>query len=56
MTIEVPKDFYLDEEWVLGKMIIARFLISYVGMKHVVYKEDFEEADVKELEEEKPKK
>ena len=53
VTIDVPKEFYLDEEWVLGKMIIARFLISYIGLKHVVYKEDFEEADVKELEEEK---
>lgn len=49
VTIDVPKDLFLDEEWVLGKMIIARFLINYIGMKHVVYKEDLEEADVKDL-------
>lgn len=53
VTIDVPKEFYLDEDWVLGKMIMARFMISYIGLQHVVYKEDFEEADVKELEEEK---
>lgn len=48
VTIDVPKDYYLDKEWILGKVLIARFLVSFAGMKNVVYKETFSEEDLKE--------
>ncbi len=47
-TIEVPKDYYLDNEWLLGKVLVARFLVSYVGLKTVVFKETFEASDLTE--------
>lgn len=48
ITIEVPKDYYLDEEWILGKVLIARFLTGFVGLKEVNYKETYTEADLAE--------
>ncbi|WP_174590278.1 FKBP-type peptidyl-prolyl cis-trans isomerase [Methanocella conradii] len=48
VTIEVPKDYSMDKEWLLGKVLIARFLVSFVGLKQVVYKEVFTEADLVE--------
>jgi FKBP-type peptidyl-prolyl cis-trans isomerase 2 len=48
VTIEVPKAYYLDNEWLLGKVLIARFLVSFVGFKHVTYKETLDEADLEE--------
>lgn len=48
ITIDVPKDYFLNEEWTLGKVLIARFLTSFVGFKHVTYKETFDESDLKE--------
>lgn len=48
ITIDVPKEFYLSEEWALGKVLIARFLTSFVGYKQVTYKETYDEADLTE--------
>jgi|SRR5271157_1858472 len=48
VTIEVPKDYYLDSEWLLGKVLVARFLVSFVGIKNVFYKETYTEEDLKE--------
>lgn len=52
VTIEVPKEYYLDKEWLLGKVLIARFLASFVGLKKVTYLETLGETD---LTEESPK-
>ncbi len=48
VTIEVPKAHILDKEWLLGKVLIARFLVSFVGFKKVSYLETLEEADLRE--------
>jgi len=48
VTIEVPKEYFLDREWLLGKVLIARFLASFVGFKKITYKETLDEADLKE--------
>lgn len=48
VAIEVPKDYYLDNEWLLGKVLVARFLVSFVGMKKVTFKETYEESDLTE--------
>lgn len=48
VIIDVPKAYYLDEEWTLGKVLIARFLTSFVGFKQVTYKETFDESDLRE--------
>lgn len=48
VTIDVPKQFYLSEEWALGKILIARFLTSFVGYKQVTYKETYTEEDLAE--------
>jgi FKBP-type peptidyl-prolyl cis-trans isomerase SlyD len=48
VIIEVPRDYYLDQEWLLGKVLIARFLTSFVGFKQVTYKETLDESDLKE--------
>ncbi len=48
VTIDVPSDYYLDKEWILGKVLIARFLTSFVGLKQVIYKETFNAEDLKE--------
>lgn len=31
VTIEVPTDYYTDDEWLLAKALVARFLVSFVG-------------------------
>jgi len=48
VTIEVPKGYYLENEWVLGKVLVARFLVSFVGLKEVNYTENYTEADLVE--------
>jgi FKBP-type peptidyl-prolyl cis-trans isomerase SlyD len=48
VVIDVPRDYLVNDEWTLGKVLIARFLTSFVGFKHVTYKETFDEADLKE--------
>lgn len=48
ITIDVPKGYFLSEEWALGKVLIARFLTSFAGYKQVTYKETFTEADLAE--------
>jgi FKBP-type peptidyl-prolyl cis-trans isomerase 2 len=48
VSIEVPKGYYLENEWILGKVLVARFLVSFVGVKEVNYKETFTEADLVE--------
>ncbi|HTY91377.1 MAG TPA: peptidylprolyl isomerase [Methanocella sp.] len=48
ITIDVPKEYYLSEEWAIGKVLIARFLTSFVGYRHVTYKETFDESDLAE--------
>ncbi len=48
VTIDVPKAYYLDSEWLLGKVLIARFLVSFAGYKKVVYRETLDETDLKE--------
>ncbi len=50
VTIEVPKAYYMSNEWLLGKVLIARFLVSFAGFKHVTFKETFDETDLKEEE------
>lgn len=52
VKVEVPKELSLDESWIVGKTLIARFLISSAGMKKVVFKETFTEDDFKEQDEE----
>jgi FKBP-type peptidyl-prolyl cis-trans isomerase 2 len=51
VTIEVPKDYVMDREWLLGKALIARFLVKFVGLKQVAYREVFTEADLIEAKE-----
>ena len=51
VTIEVPKGYYLENEWVLGKVLVARFLVSFVGLKEVNYKETYTESDLVEKKE-----
>ncbi len=48
VTIDIPKEYILEQEWLLGKLLIARFLVSFAGFKKVIYKETLEEADLKE--------
>ena len=48
VTIEVPKGYILDKEWLLGKVLIARFLMSFVGFKRVTYEETLDEEDLTE--------
>ncbi len=51
VSIEVPKDYIMDREWLLGKALIARFLVRFVGLKQVTYREEFTEADLIESKE-----
>ena len=44
--------FRSDESWSVGKLLIARFLISSTGIKKVVFKETFTEEDFKDEEKE----
>jgi FKBP-type peptidyl-prolyl cis-trans isomerase 2 len=48
VTINVPKEFYLEDSWLVGKFIISRFLIKFVGVKKVVFIETIEEEDFKQ--------
>lgn len=52
VTIDVPEDLRLVEDWTIAKLIIARFLTSFVGMKKVVFRETYTEEDLKEEPEE----
>jgi len=48
ITIDVPRGYFLSEEWALGKVLIARFLTSFAGYKQVTYRETLTEEDLKE--------
>jgi len=48
IKVAVPKRLALDESWTVGKLLIARFLISSAGVKKVVFKETFTEDDFKD--------
>lgn len=48
IVVDVPKDYFLDDQWFLGKVLIARFLIKFIGHKHVTYRETFDESDLTE--------
>jgi FKBP-type peptidyl-prolyl cis-trans isomerase SlyD len=50
IKIDVPRDLAVDESWAVGKVLIARFLISSAGIKKIVFRETFTDADFKEKE------
>ena len=52
IKVAVPKRLALDESWTVGKLLIARFLISSAGIKKVVFKETFTADDFKDEKEE----
>lgn len=49
--VGVPTELAVDESWSIGKLLIARFLISSAGMKKVVFEETFTEEDFKDEDE-----
>jgi FKBP-type peptidyl-prolyl cis-trans isomerase 2 len=52
IKIQVPKELAMDESWIVGKALIARFLISSAGLKKVIFRETFTEDDFKDEDEE----
>ncbi|MCD1293925.1 peptidylprolyl isomerase [Methanocella sp. CWC-04] len=48
VTIEVPKGLYLDDNWLIGKFIVSKFLIRFVDVKKVTLIETIDENDFKE--------
>ncbi len=50
IKIDVPKDLAIDESWAVGKLLIGRFLVSAAGVKKVIFRETFTDADFKDEE------
>ncbi|WP_424357448.1 FKBP-type peptidyl-prolyl cis-trans isomerase [Methanocella sp. MCL-LM] len=51
IKIEVPKELSMDESWIVGKALIARFLVGSAGLKKVIFRETFTEDDFKDEDE-----
>jgi FKBP-type peptidyl-prolyl cis-trans isomerase SlyD len=45
IKIDVPKELAIDESWAVGKMLIGRFLTGAAGVKKIVFRETFTDAD-----------
>jgi FKBP-type peptidyl-prolyl cis-trans isomerase SlyD len=50
IRIDVPTALAVDESWAVGKMLIARFLVSGCGVKKVMFRETFTEKDLEPAE------
>jgi len=46
IEVDVPKRLALDESWSIGKLLIARFLISSAELSKVVFRETFTKDDL----------